>query len=147
MPGVLHNRNIVNFYTPERRTESGFRHYQLRFTKFFLSMLYLHFVYQKMTDAGESLLDERGRVRASMVGEFVHESTALARDENVRRLESLDRAYRKLGGRYAAFADMIVPLRARLLDEAQQDMADFALLIESWDRLVQAGKTTPVAPC
>jgi hypothetical protein len=147
LPGVLHNRNIVNFYTPERRTDSGFERYQMRLLKFFLSMLYLHFVYQKMADAGESLLDERGRVRTSVISEFVHESTRLDRDENVWRLDSLDRAYRKLGGRYAAFADVVVPLRARLLDEAQRDMADFALLIESWDRLIQASAATPLAPC
>lgn len=147
LPGVLHNRNIVNFYTPERRTDAGFERYQMRLVKFFLSMLYLNFVYQRMTDAGESLTDERGSVRTSVISEFVHESTGLARDENVLRLDRLDRAYRKLGGRYAAFADVVVPLRERLLDEAQRDMADFALLIESWERLIQASRVTPVGPC
>jgi hypothetical protein len=144
LPGVLHNRNIVNYYTAERRTESGFERYQMRLTKFFLSMLYLHFVYQKMADAGETLLAGDGHVRVAMIADFVHESTGLDRTENVRRLERLDVAYRKLGGKYAAFADTVAPLASRLLDEARRDMADFALLIESWDRLIQASRTTPV---
>lgn len=146
LPGVLHNRNIENFHTGERRTNAGFARYQLRLTKFFLSMLYLHFVYRRMADAGESLLDGRGRVLVPAIAGFVRESMALDKGENVRRLESLDRAYRRLGGRYAAFADAILPMRQRLLVEAEHDMADFALLIESWERLIEASRATPVHP-
>ncbi|TCO47354.1 DUF6271 family protein [Actinocrispum wychmicini] len=142
LPGVLHNRHIVNFHTPDRKTGPGFMAYQLRYTKFVLSMLYLHYVYTKMAEG--SLLDERGRVRASVIAEFVRESTWLGKDENVRRLDSLDRAYRKLGGGYTEFADTLVPRREQLLAEAQRDMEDFALLIDVWDQLVRASKITAV---
>lgn len=67
LPGVLHNRNIVNFYTKERRTDAGFMAYQLRFTKFFLSMLYFNFIYAGMAAADAALLDDRHRVRASTI--------------------------------------------------------------------------------
>jgi hypothetical protein len=67
LPGVLHNRNLVNFYTAERRTGPGFAAYQLRLTKFFLSMLYLHYIYGRMAAAAETLLDDQHRVRASTV--------------------------------------------------------------------------------
>ena len=142
LPGVLHNRHIVNFHTPERRTDAGFTAYQTRFAKFFLSMLYFNAVYAAMAAAGDALLDERNRVRAPMVAAFVRESTALDRTENVERLDRLDRCYRRLGGRYAEFADLLVPRRERLLAEAQQDAADFALLIECWAALVEASRRT-----
>lgn len=142
LPGVLHNRHIVNFHTSERKTDRGFMAYQLRYTKFVLSMLYLHFIYAKMADA--SLLDDRDRVRPGTIAEFVREGTRLNTGENVRRLDSLDRAYRKLGGRYAEFADSLVPQRERLIAEARQDMEDFALLIDVWAPLVRASRTTSV---
>ncbi|MFF9347852.1 DUF6271 family protein [Streptomyces sp. NPDC014734] len=142
LPGVLHNRNIVNFYTPERRTDAGFMAYQLRFTKFFLSMLYLNSVYDQMAGAGASLLDDRHRVRPAAVADMVRESTLLDREENVHRLDVIDRSYRRLGGRYAEFAESLAARGERLLDEAQADMEDFALLIEAWGPLVEASRTT-----
>jgi hypothetical protein len=142
LPGVLHNRNIVNFYTGERRTDPGFMAYQLRFVKFFLSMLYFNRVYDEMARAGASLLDDRGRVRASAVAALVSESTRLDRTENVQRLDSLEASYRKLGGRYATFAGLLASRRERLLDEAQSDIADFATLIEAWEPLVRASRAT-----
>jgi hypothetical protein len=144
LPGVQHNRNIVNFHTPERKTESGFVAYQMRLVKFFLSMLYLHFIYRQMAGAGRALLDERHHIRASKIIEFVRESTELDPEENIERLDILDRAYRKLGGKYAAFADIVLPRRQQLLDEARQDMEYFALLIESWERLIHASKNMNV---
>ncbi|MER5983007.1 DUF6271 family protein [Streptomyces sp. NPDC001787] len=142
LPGVLHNRNIVNFYTAERRTDSGFMAYQLRFTKFFLSMLYFNVIYDRMAAAGESLLDDRGHLRVATITEFIRESTRSTRDENVERLKSLDRSYRKLGGRYAEFADALALHGPRLLDEAQADIDDFALLTEAWRPLVRASRST-----
>ncbi|MGI5404793.1 DUF6271 family protein [Streptomyces sp. CA-135486] len=142
LPGVLHNRNIVNFYTGERRTDPGFMAYQMRFAKFLLSMLYFNFIYDRMARAGTSLLDGRGQVRASAVAGFARESTRLDRAENVQRLDRLDTAYRKLGGRYATFADLLASRRERLLDEAQSDIADFALLVEAWEPLVRASRVT-----
>ncbi len=145
LPAVQHNRNIVNFHTPERKTESGFRAYQMRFVKFILSMLYLNFIYRRMGAAGVTMLDDRHRVRPSTIIEFVRESTALEVAENVERLNTLDRAYRKLGGKYAVFADFLLPRRQRLLDEARQDMENFALLIESWERLMAASSAVRIA--
>jgi Family of unknown function (DUF6271) len=141
LPGAEHNRNIVNFHTPERKTECGFVAYQMRFIKFLLSMPYLNFVYQRMAAAGGALLDRRSQIRASMITEFVRESTLLGNEENVECLNVIDRAYRKLGGKYAALADIVLPRRQQLIDEARQDMEDFALLIESWERLIRATKT------
>ncbi|MFJ8494345.1 DUF6271 family protein [Streptomyces sp. NPDC094038] len=146
LPGVLHNRNIVNFYTGERRTDSGFVAYQLRFVKFLLSMLYFNSVYAHMAREGESLLDGQGRVRASTVARLARESAGLDRSENVHRLDALDTAYRKLGGRYAEFADLLSGRRERLLDEARGDIEDFALLTEAWEPLVGAARRTPVPP-
>ncbi|MGV9880238.1 DUF6271 family protein [Streptomyces sp. NPDC003379] len=140
LPGVLHNRNIVNFYTAERRTDAGFIAYQTRFVKFFLSMLYFNVIYDRMAAAGDTLLDDRGQVRGSVVGALVRESTTLDRAENVERLDRVDAAYRRLGGRYGQFADLLAARRERLLDEARSDIEDFALLIEAWEPLMRASK-------
>ncbi|MFG2318591.1 DUF6271 family protein [Streptomyces tendae] len=146
LPGVLHNRNIVNYYTGERRTGPGFLAYQTRFAKFLLSMLYFHHVYDRMAEAGDALLDEHGRLRPGTVAALARESTGLDTAENVRRLDALDAAYRRLGGRYTEFAGLLAARRARLLDEARGDMADFALLTEAWESMVAAARTTPLAP-
>ncbi|MFF1380309.1 DUF6271 family protein [Streptomyces sp. NPDC058308] len=140
LPGVLHNRNIVNFYTAERRTDAGFLAYQTRFVKFFLSMLYFNHIYDRMTAAGEALLDDRGNVRADVIAEFARESTRLDQTENLQRLDRVDTAYRTLGGRYADFADHLATRRERLLDEARSDIEDFALLTEAWAPLIRASK-------
>ncbi|MCI3275122.1 DUF6271 family protein [Streptomyces cylindrosporus] len=146
LPGVLHNRNIVNFYTGERRTDAGFVAYQLRFVKFLLSMLYFNFVYDRMARDGGALLDDEGHVRASAVARLAAESAGLDTGENVRRLDALDAAYRQLGGRYAEFADLLGQRRERLLDEARGDIEDFALLVETWGPLVDAARLTAVPP-
>ncbi|APY89587.1 hypothetical protein DCW30_13245 [Streptomyces alfalfae] len=138
LPGVLHNRDIVNYYTAERRTDAGFIAYQTRFVKFFLSMLYFNFIYERMAEAGEALLDADGRVRASAISEFARQSTALDQAGNVRRLDRVDAAYRRLGGRYAHFADLLAERRERFLDEARGDIEDFALLTEAWGSLIRA---------
>ncbi|MGJ5752711.1 hypothetical protein FB563_0816 [Streptomyces puniciscabiei] len=141
LPGILHNRHIENFHTPERRTDTGFPAYQRRFVKFLLSMLYFHRVYDRMAAEGAALLDERHRVRPDRIVEFLRESTALDRTENVWRLDRVDTAYRKLGGRYASFADQLAEERERLLDEAESDMEDFAHLVEAWPALIKAART------
>ncbi|WP_405912428.1 DUF6271 family protein [Streptomyces sp. NBC_00963] len=140
LPGVLHNRHIVNFYTGERRTDAGFMAYQLRLVKFFLSMLYFNSVYERMAEAGDSLLDDRLRPRADTVAELVRESCWLDREENEERLRGLDRSYRQLGGRYVEFADELAARGDRLLNEAQQDMEDFALLIQAWGPLIRVSR-------
>ncbi|MFB6726679.1 DUF6271 family protein [Kribbella sp. NPDC056345] len=138
LPGVLHNRHIVNFHTGERKTDEGFASYQLALTKFFLSMLYLHFVYERMGVAGSSLRDAQGDVDAAAVAEIVRQSIRLPVDENLDRLEKLGRAYRRLGGRHAGFAETLAVRREVLLDEARQDMDDFAVLIDVWQSLIRA---------
>ncbi|MER5353082.1 DUF6271 family protein [Kitasatospora sp. NPDC002551] len=144
LPAVTHNRNIVNHYTPERRTDAGFTAYQLRFTKFLLSMLYLYPVYDAMEEAGGALLDAEHHLRSAAVAEAARRAASADRAENHRRLAVVDRAYRELGGRYAAFADHLVPLRERLLDEAQADIEAFALLVDAWTPLVRAARATPL---
>ncbi|MGW1914668.1 DUF6271 family protein [Streptomyces sp. NPDC002076] len=141
LPGILHNRHIENFHTPERRTDTGFPAYQRRFVKFLLSMLYFHHVYDRMADEGAGLLDERHRVRPDRIVDLLRESTGLDRTENVWRLDRVDTAYRKLGGRYAAFAGQLAEERDRLLDEAESDIADYAYLVEAWPALMEATRT------
>ncbi|MFE6665183.1 DUF6271 family protein [Streptomyces sp. NPDC057697] len=141
LPGVLHNRNIVNYYTPERRTDAGFMAYQLRLTKFFLSMLYFNFIYERMAAAGASLIDDEYHVRPEAVAELARRSAGADRAENVRRLEVLERSYRRLGGRYAEFAGVLAARGERLLEEAQADIEDFALLTEAWQPLVRASRS------
>ncbi|MET8803436.1 DUF6271 family protein [Streptomyces sp. NPDC004546] len=141
LPGILHNRHIENFHTPERRTDTGFPAYQRRFVKFLLSMLYFHHVYDRMAGEGAGLLDERHRVRPDRIVEYLRASTGLDRTENIWRLDRVDTAYRKLGGRYATFADQLAAERERLWDEAESDMEDFAHLVEAWPALIKAART------
>ncbi|MFF8725858.1 DUF6271 family protein [Streptomyces sp. NPDC015171] len=146
LPGILHNRHIENFYTPERRTDAGFLAYQNRFVKFLLSMLYFHHVYDRMAAEGAGLLDERQHVRADRIVAFLRESTRLDPAENIWRLDRIDTAYRKLGGRYERFAEQLAPRRERLLAEARQDIEEFALLTEAWPALVDAARRTAHGP-
>ncbi|MFF0424573.1 DUF6271 family protein [Streptomyces sp. NPDC004520] len=145
LPGVLHNRHIVNFHTDERRSDSGFLAYQLRFAKFLLSAPHLHSVYAGTRAAGDSLLDTGGGLRASAVAALVRESTRLDPLESAERLDVVDRSYRKLGGRYAEAADFLAARRERLVDEVREDMAEFALLIDSWADLVHEAASGGVA--
>ncbi|WP_425338249.1 DUF6271 family protein [Streptomyces flavochromogenes] len=143
LPGVLHNRHIVNFHTDERRSDAGFLAYQLRFAKYLLSTPHFASVYSAMTEAGDALLDAEGHVRASVVSGFVRNSTRVDRSANAERLAVLDRSYRALGGRYTGAADALAPLREQLLDEARQDMEEFALLTDAWESLTRASRTVP----
>lgn len=142
LPGVLHNRNVVNYHTGERRTDAGFVAYQTGFVKFLLSMLYFNFLYDQLATAGPSLLDDRGSVRARQVAAFARQSMELDQTENQERLTRLDTAYRRLGGRYARVAELLAPQRERLLDEARDDIGDFALLTDAWGELVRVARQT-----
>ncbi|WP_369192370.1 DUF6271 family protein [Streptomyces sp. R08] len=142
LPGILHNRHIENFYTPERRTDAGFLAYQTRFVKFLLSMLYFNHVYDRMAAQGARLLDGRQHLQADPVLEFLRESTRLDQSENVWRLDQVETTYRKLGGRYAVFAEQLAQQRAQLLEEARQDIENFARLVEAWPALVGAARYT-----
>lgn len=140
LPGVLHNRHIENYYTGERRTHAGFLAYQTRFVKFLLSMLYLHYVYDRMADAGTSLLDDDGRLDPAPFAAFLSESVRLDRTENERRLDTVAAVYGRLGGKYAEFAHTMTAGRERLLDEAALDTEEFVQLIGVWEALVDASR-------
>ncbi|MGO4456878.1 DUF6271 family protein [Streptomyces sp. M-16] len=140
LPGVLHNRHIVNFHTQERRSDAGFLAYQLRFAKFLLSGPHLDAVYAATKRAGDALLDPDGHVRAAAVAGFLRDGARVAPAEGARRLDVLDRSYRTLGGRYTAAADALTARRARLLDDARQDMEDFAALTDAWEDLTRASR-------
>ncbi|MBV2155881.1 DUF6271 family protein [Kitasatospora sp. SUK 42] len=140
MPGVVHNRHIVNYYTPERRTGAGFISYQMRFVKFLLSMLYLYPVYGGMIDLGRGMLDERHGLRIEPILDLVRGSVDWDRAGNEHCLDVLDRSYRKLGGKYAELADAVAGKRQQLLDEAQEDAERWAVLIEAWAPMVAAAR-------
>jgi hypothetical protein len=142
LPGVLHNRHVVNRHTPERKTDAAFYPYHLRLAKFFLSMLYLHVIYQRIGETADDLLDAEYHLRPERIAAIVRESTTFDRGPNVRRLQELDRAYRRLGGRYAVFANQLAARRNQLLADATNDMEEFALLIEAWAPLISASKAT-----
>ncbi|MEV1047760.1 DUF6271 family protein [Streptomyces sp. NPDC049916] len=141
LPGVLHNRDIVNFYTPERRTDAGFRAYHRRLAKFFLSMLYFNDIYDRMAAGSAGLLDGDLRVRPAEIARLARRSAVLDRSDNVHRLAVMDRSYRKLGGRYAEFADHLAEEGPRLLDEAREDIEDFARLTDAWGAMVRTART------
>ena len=145
LPGVLHNRHVINYHTPDRKADDAFQIYHLRLVKFFLSMLYLHFIYARMGAAGALLLDEDHHIRVPLLVEMVRDSTGLDTAPNVRCLEQLEKAYRGLGGRYALFADRLAARSDRLVVEARQDIEEFALLIEVWGPLMRTAKATGLA--
>ncbi|MFF9477055.1 DUF6271 family protein [Streptomyces roseolus] len=144
LPGVLHNRHIVNYYTGERRSDEGFLAYQLRFAKYLLAAAHLEAVYAGLRAAGDSLLDGHGRVRPAVVAALARDSALIDPGGNAARLDVLDRRYRALGGRYATAADRFAERRARLLAAARSDMADFALLVDAWPALTAHAKGTSV---
>ncbi|MFE9255262.1 DUF6271 family protein [Streptomyces sp. NPDC006879] len=135
LPGVVHNRHIVNYYTGERRTEAGFLAYQLRFAKFLLSAPYFHWIHTRLTAASPAITDDEGRIRPSAIADLVRDSTRLDRGANAERLDVLQHCYRKLGGRYGAAADALGVRRGELLDQAVRDMEDFAHLVDVWEVL------------
>ncbi|MFD8695821.1 DUF6271 family protein [Kitasatospora purpeofusca] len=145
-PGVVHNRHIVNYYTPERRTGAGFISYQMRFVKFLLSMLYLYPVYGGMIDHGRGLLDERHGLKVEPILDLVRGSVDWDRAGNEHCLDVLDRSYRKLGGKYAELADVVAGKRQQLMDEAQEDAERWAVLVESWAGMVAAARAEGLRP-
>lgn len=146
LPGVLHNRHIVNYYTEERRTDEGFVAYQLRFAKFFLSMLYLNFIYERMAEAGPALLDEQDRLRTESIADLARRSALLDPAENRWRLDVIERCYRKLGGRYADFAESLERRGPELIERARIDIEEFALLTEAWPTLVRGARARGGTP-
>ncbi|BEL01912.1 DUF6271 family protein [Actinoplanes sichuanensis] len=133
LPGLLHNRHIVNFHTAERKSDAGFLAYQMRFAKFILSMYYFHFIYERMTtDNPED------------IAAIVRASTWQPREPNEEQAHLMERAYRKLGGRFTGVADLIGQRRDMLLFEARRDIEDYADLIDEWAGLVAAARATHV---
>jgi hypothetical protein len=142
LPGVLHNRHLINYHTPDRKADDAFFVYHLRLVKFFLSMLYLHEIYARMGAAGERLLDEDHRIRVPLLVDMVRESATQDTAPNFAKLAQLERAYRSLGGRYATLADRLGGRHEQLVVEARQDIEEFALLIEVWGPLMRAAKAS-----
>ncbi|MEV6302640.1 DUF6271 family protein [Actinoplanes sp. NPDC051861] len=130
LPGLLHNRHIVNFHTAERKSDSGFLAYQMRYAKFVLSMYYFHYVYQRMTS------DDPVSIAA-----LARESTWQPREPNAEQARLLEKAYRRLGGRFTAVADQVRDRRETLLLEARRDIEDYADLIDAWAGLMAAART------
>ncbi|MET9499371.1 DUF6271 family protein [Streptomyces sp. NPDC006552] len=141
LPGVLHNRHIVNHHTPDRRTDSGFLAYQIRLAKYFLAVPRLHEIHTALRDPGTRLLDEDGRLRTGAVAAAVRRNTADTRPGDIHRLDTLDAVHRSLGGRWTEAADLLAAHRDRLRAEARTDMADFALLLDAWPALIRAART------
>ncbi|MDY7083642.1 MAG: DUF6271 family protein [Actinomycetota bacterium] len=133
LPAVVHNRHIVNFHTGERKTDAGFLAYQVRFAKFILSMYYFHFIYGRMTG------DDPAAIAA-----IARASTWQPREPNEAQIDRMERAYRRLGGRFTGVADLIRERREVLLIEARRDIDDFVLLLEAWPALVAAARGTDV---
>jgi hypothetical protein len=142
LPGVLHNRHVVNYHTPDRKADESFHIYHLRLVKFFLSMLYLHDIYASMGAAGERLLDENHRIRVPLLADMVRASSTQDTAPNFAKMAQLEGAYRSIGGRYADFADKLAGQHEQLVVEARQDIEEFALLIEVWGPLVKAAKAS-----
>ncbi|WP_035794966.1 DUF6271 family protein [Kitasatospora mediocidica] len=140
LPGVVHNRHIVNYYTPERRIGAGFISYQMRFVKFLLSMLYLYPVYGGMIDLGRELLDERHALKVEPILALARGTVDWDRAGNEHCLDVVDRSYRKLGGKYTELADVVAGQRQQLLDEAQEDAERWAVLVEAWAGMVAAAR-------
>ncbi|MER5866265.1 DUF6271 family protein [Kitasatospora sp. NPDC002040] len=145
-PGVVHNRHIVNYYTPERKVGTGFVNYQLRYVKLLLSMLYLYPVYGAMWDAGSELLDDKHELKVETILGMVRDTFGADRSGNEHCLDEVDRAYRTLGGKYAELADVVAERRQQLLDEAQQDAELWATLIEAWAPMAAAARTQGLHP-
>ncbi|MER5638945.1 DUF6271 family protein [Kitasatospora sp. NPDC002227] len=138
LPGVVHNRHIVNFHTGERRSDAGFLAYQLRLARYLLAVPYWQAVYARLAEAGPELLDGEGAVRAEAVAGYTRESTGLAPAAQSDRLDQLAAAYRRLGGRYAEVARALEAGRSGILDQVRSDQLDFALLTEAWGPLTAA---------
>jgi hypothetical protein len=142
LPGVLHNRHVINYHTPDRKADEAFHVYHLRLVKFFLSMLYLHDIYARMGEVGSGLLDDDHRIRAPRLADLVRDSATLDTAPNYAKLQQLEGAYRRVGGRYATFADTLTGRHEQLVVEARQDVDEFALLIDVWGPLVRAAKAS-----
>ncbi|WP_424216603.1 DUF6271 family protein (plasmid) [Streptomyces sp. BI20] len=140
LPGVLHNRHIVNFHTEERRTPQGFLGYQRRFVKFLLSMPYLNAAYAALAEAGDTLLDPAGRLRPDAVAALVREAADLPDGERqgARVLDLVADRYARLGDKYAAFAAALPAQAPELLARARADTHEFARLVDAWAALVAA---------
>ncbi|WP_198552904.1 DUF6271 family protein [Psychromonas sp. Urea-02u-13] len=132
LPGVVHNRHIENFYTPERRTDTGFMDYQFRLVKFFLSMPYFYAIYSAMEEQGQSLLDNDYQVNSAQLVTLIEQSTTINQQQNRDKIQVLIEEYKNLGGRYTKFSDLLIVESDQLVEQAKQDMHDFALLSQHW---------------
>ncbi|MCX4751284.1 DUF6271 family protein [Kitasatospora sp. NBC_01287] len=143
LPGVLHNRHIVNFHTDERRTGPGFLAYQERLAKYFLAAPYLEALYARL--AAADLFTPDGLLDNATVADLVRSVAEVEQTGNAERLDVLDRCYRRLGGPWAQAADALADRRARLLTDTVRDLDDFARLTDAWPALIEAAARTELA--
>ncbi|WP_428751458.1 DUF6271 family protein [Vibrio cionasavignyae] len=144
LPGVVHNRHIDNFYTPERRTEQGFREYQFRFVKFLLSMPYYHECYRLMAEENSNLLDKNQAINVPCVLDILRSSLTISSEEGYRVIEQLISTYCALGSKYERFANQLNEKAELLIAQAREDMADFVFLAECWESAILAAKALQV---
>ncbi|MFD8483045.1 DUF6271 family protein [Kitasatospora sp. NPDC059673] len=132
LPGVLHNRHIINFHTGERRSGPGKVAYHLRLAKFLL-------LSRRLGELCTRLPDTIGRLDPATVAATAREVAGESgRELDAERLDTVERCYRRLGEDWTAVADTIAERRLELLARARTDLHDFAELIDAWGPLTAA---------
>lgn len=142
LPVVHHNRDILNYYTPERRTEAGFIDYQLRLARFFLYMSYAHEIVAQLGALPNRIISRDWQIDQAALAGLIEQAAGGCDQENADKLAVLCRALPQLGATYARAAEEIARQKARLLSQAKQDMLDFAFLVQHWPCLIRASQRT-----
>lgn len=146
LPVVHHNRNIVNYYTAERRTEAGFIDYQTRLARFYLYMSYAHEIVAGLSAAPGRFIDSQWQIEHAQLADLIEQASTCCDQENAEKLDVLCRALPQFGPAYTVVAREIDAQRTALLTQAKQDMLDFAFLVRHWPRLIQSSKKTALWP-
>lgn len=141
LPTLVHNRHIVNFYTPDRKTDSEFYKYHRRYAKFILSMPYLHRAYRVLEDYGsEKLLVDGNLINHQKVCEAIECALGIDDSYSHEVFESLIFNYKKLGGRFSSLANKLNDEKNKLYDQSKKDMQDFLYLAKLWPKLINNAK-------
>ncbi len=131
----------MNHHTPERRTDAGFLAYQVRLAKFFLAVPPPAPCLRGHGRRGPSPARQHRRTpRTEAVTELVRANAQGDRAADIRRLDTLDAAFRSLESRWTEAANFLAERRADLLAEARADMEEFALLLEAWPALTRSSR-------
>lgn len=151
LPVVHHQRHIDNFYTPERRTESGFLAYQMRLVKYYLYMSWLHAAIARIDQAREHIIrpcTEAGLGAEPLAPGLVWYPARLwpclapqaeaLHQENRAKLEHLQNLFQSLGAPYSALAQQIQREQQALLNTCLADIHQHCRLMSHWPQLMQA---------